>query len=420
MSRHAIVVFLTFSLLLYVATPAFAGGIYLTEIGTPISVGTAGVANVTNTVSADSVFTNPAGMTGIDGGQVIGGSQVVVPTIRFDSEIATAGGSDGGNAASIVAIPSLFAVKALNEDWRVGLGISAPLGGGVNYHKDFVGRYQAQKSELAVIGISPAVAYRINDKFSLGAGVTFSYTSMNLHLAVNQPGPMSTDGQIKMDELDDWAYQGFVGATYKATDRLTFGAVYRSEADVELEGDIKFYNVTVPPLNQLTSKFDKAEIDFSYPQLIQVGVKYKLTDDTFLMADFDWEDWSAFGETGIGLSGDGSALQSFDRDWDDTFHFGVAVAHHLSEDQAVTAGIGYDTSPVSDSKRTADLPADEQLRLSAAYGKRLSDQLGFALGGTFLWLGEGKMDQTVQGERFKGEFSTNHIIFLSATMNYAF
>ena len=397
------------------SAPAFAGGVYLSEIGTPVSVGTAGVANVTNTIGPDSVYTNPAGMTGLDRDQAIGGFQLVIPTIRFDSDVATAGGSDGGNAGSVVAIPSLFAVKVLDDGWRLGLGITAPLGGGVDYGKDFVGRYQAQKSELAVIGISPAVAYQVNDKLSLGGGVSFLYTSLDLHLAVNRPGP-SPDGQAKMDELDDWGYQGFVGATYKATDRLTLGAVYRSEADVELKGDLTFENVLLPPLTQLNT----AKIDFSYPQLVQFGVKYKLTDDTLFMADIDWEDWSAFGDTRLGLSGDSSVLQSFDRDWDDTWHFGVALAHRLSEKQRVTVGVGYDSSPVSDSKRTADLPVDEQLRLSAAYGKDFTDQLAIALGGTFVWMGEGKMDQVAQGERFAGDFSTNNLIFLSATLKYIF
>lgn len=414
------VVFLAFSLMLYVSTPALAGGLYLSEMGTPLSVGTAGVASVTNTIGADSVYTNPAGMTGIDKDQVIGGVQLLVPTVRFDSDVATAGGSDGGNAGSVVVIPSLFAVKTLNEDWRLGLGISAPMGGGVDYGRDFVGRYQAQKSELAVINISPAVAYRVNDKLSLGAGVSFLYTSMDLHIAMKQPGPLSSDGQVKMDDLDDWGYQGFIGAIYEATDRLTIGAVYRSEADVELEGDIKFENVTFPPLNQLSSQFNKAQVDFTYPQLVQIGLKYKISDDTLLMADVDWENWSAFGDTRIGLDGTGSVIQTFDRDWDDTWHLGFALAHKLSEDQAITAGIGYDSSPVSDNKRTADLPMDEQLRFSAAYGKNFTDRLSAALGGTFLWLGDGKMDQTVQGERFKGEFSTNNIIVLSATIKYLF
>ena len=406
--------------LFLISSPAFAGGIYLPEIGTPLSVGTAGVAGVTNTISPDSVITNPAGMTGLEVDTVVGGTQVLFPTVRFDSDIATAGGSDGGNAGSSVLIPSLFAVKKLNDDWRAGFGISAPMGGGVDYGRDFVGRYQAQVSELAVISFSPALAYRVNDKLSLGAGVSFLYTDMNLYVAVKQPGPLSSDGQARMDGLDDWGYQGFLGATYKTTDKLTFGAIYRSEADVELEGDLNFRGITVPPLNRLTSNFDEANVDFTYPQMINVGLKYRLADDWMLMADVDWEDWSEFGETRIGLNGDSSAIQTFDRDWDDTWHLGFAVAHNLDESQVISGGISYDSSPVSDSKRTADLAVDEQLRLSAAYGNQFSDRMGLALGATYVWLGEGKMDQVAQGERFKGEFSTNHLIFLSATLRYAF
>jgi hypothetical protein len=52
--------------LLLTANTAFAGGLYLPEIGTPISVGTAGVGAVTNNVIADAAVMNPAGMTDIE------------------------------------------------------------------------------------------------------------------------------------------------------------------------------------------------------------------------------------------------------------------------------------------------------------------------------------------------------------------
>ena len=44
---------------------SFAGGFYLPEVGSPGSVGTAGVANVVNNFGTDSALTNPAGMTGL-------------------------------------------------------------------------------------------------------------------------------------------------------------------------------------------------------------------------------------------------------------------------------------------------------------------------------------------------------------------
>jgi long-chain fatty acid transport protein len=79
----------------------------------------------------------------------------------------------------------------------------------------------------------------VNDKLSLGGGISFIYSNLDLDIAINQPGSLS-DGQVNIDKIDDWGYQGFVSAMYKATDRLTLGAIYRAESDVELEGDIGF------------------------------------------------------------------------------------------------------------------------------------------------------------------------------------
>ena len=88
-----------------------AGGFYLQELGTPSSIGTAGTARTTNHVGAETAWGNPAGMTGLEKTTMLNGAQVIIPTNEFDSDIAEAGGSDGGNAGNIAAIPSFFFVK---------------------------------------------------------------------------------------------------------------------------------------------------------------------------------------------------------------------------------------------------------------------------------------------------------------------
>ncbi len=109
----------------------YAAGFYLSEIGTPGSLGTAGAANTTNTFSADAAWTNPAGMTGIEEDELITGMQILVPKMEFDSSVAEAGGSDGGNAGVIAAIPSFFMVKKISEKARFGFSVVAPMGGGI-------------------------------------------------------------------------------------------------------------------------------------------------------------------------------------------------------------------------------------------------------------------------------------------------
>ncbi len=396
-----------------------AGALYLTQIATPGSDGTAGVSNVTNTFDASCAFTNPAGMTGLKRDQVLVGNQLLIPSLRFDSSIAEAGGSDGGNAGFVSIIPSMYGVKVLSDQWRLGLSVVAPLGGGVDYGRDFVGRYQANRSVLTGLGITPSVAYKINDRLSIGMGVSAIYTVLDLDLSVNQPGNLP-DGEVNIDKIDDWSWQGVFGITYQLTDRALVGLEYRTKSEIELEGDLGFKNIQVPPVNELTSKLNKAEVDFDYAEVYRIGLRYDLTPNMKLFFDADYETWSDFSDNLIAVSGgDVIKVQAIDRDWLDTYHAGAGMVYRCGKN-LYGCGVAYDSSPVRDRHRTADLPADRQLKLGTAFGRQHRDNLWFGFAGSFTYLGKGRMDQVAQGSRFKGKFSTNFLAFLSASLVYRF
>lgn len=76
--------------------------------------------------------------------------------------------------------------------------------------------------------------------------------------------------------------------------------------------------------------------------------------------------------------------------------------------------------PVRDKDRTADLPLDEQFRVAALFAKMKPIGLSYNFSMSYVYFGEGKMDQTAQGERFKGEFDTNYLVFVAASINYRF
>ncbi len=86
--------------MLGIAHASLGAGFYISEVGTPGSLGTAGVSNPSNTHGADSVWSNPAAMTGIDCRTVVGGMTLALPKIEFNPRVATRGGSDGGNAVA--------------------------------------------------------------------------------------------------------------------------------------------------------------------------------------------------------------------------------------------------------------------------------------------------------------------------------
>jgi len=387
---------------------SMAAGFYLTQVGTPMSIGSVGVTNTVNTWGADSAWTQPAGMVNMREDSLgVTGLSVLLAKIEFDSSVAEAGGSDGGNAGDPVAIPSQFLVQRLSEQTSIGLAITAPLGGAMDYGSDFVGRYGAQKVELQGVGISPSVGYKVNDELAVGAGVSIIYTLFEENVAIRKAGGTVPDGKAKLEDLDDWGYQPFLGLTYAFSERVLLGVVYRAEMDVDLEGDIKFNDVPLPG--------GDAKIGWDNPQWLEAALRFQLDDDYFVATNLGWQDWSEFSENKVTVS---PGVTVLDRDWQDTWRTGVAFGH-FDGTKGWTVGLSYDSSPVASKDRTIDLPMDETYQAGASYFVD-SENIAYSFGTSLMYLGNGKVDQTSQGVRFKGEFDNNVILTLGATMRYTF
>ena len=397
------------------AKPSAAAGFYFPEVGTPSSLGTGGVSNVTNTYGADAAWTNPAGMTALEEDRIFAGLQVVVPRIKFDSSVATEGGSDGGNAGETVFIPSFFYLKKLSDRTRLGFSVTAPLGGGVDYGDNFAGRYETINAFLEGIALSPSIGYEVNEQLSVGAGVSFIYTLYEQDIAINPafvPTVNGGDGKLKIEDADDWGYQPFLGLTYQLSDRVLLGAVYRAEMEVDLEGDVKFRN-----LGALTPPINRVEINWDNPQTLEAGLSYRLTDGNTLFFNAGWQDWSAFSDNDLAFTGAGVA--TLDRNWDDTWQAGIALSN-IENRQGYSVGFSYESSPVDDDDRTFDLPVDELYRFSASYSWTGVRGLDYSLGGSLTVFGDSKIDNTVQGVRIKGDFDSNYLLFLGGTLRYVF
>lgn len=394
-----------------------AAGFYLQEVGTPHSLGTAGVANPTNIESADASWSNPAGMAFIKQDEFYAGAQLILPRMEFDPSVADAGGNDGHNAGSPVLVPSLFYVHRYTDRVSFGISLAGTMGGGVDYGDDFVGRYSTISAELSAIGLSPSVAYKVNDDFSVGAGVSMIYTLFEQDIAIN-PALVATvdggDGRLKIEDADDIGFQPFFSVNYRPTDRLLLSLVYRAEMDVGLSGDVKVKNIAAP------IGADSTDIDWTNPQWLELGVRYELSDRDTLHFNAGWQDWSEFSKNQLAFSGGfANPVVELDRNFKDTWHAGVAYSHRTGKG-GYSLGFSYDSSPVDDEDRTFDLPFDETFKLSGGYFWQGDRDLDFAVGGTLYLMGDAAIDQPAQGVRTKGEFDENLILFLGGTLRYVF
>jgi long-chain fatty acid transport protein len=147
----------------------------------------------------------------LDKSQVLGALQALYGDVGFSPNTgSTVTGSDGGNAIGWLPGGSVFVTRKLNPDWSVGFGVLSYFGLSEKYDENWVGRYYVQKSSLLGLTLTPAVSYRVNDWFSVGAGLNMMYGYMDDQVAVNNIGDLRADGQLKYKDTK-WGYGGNFG-----------------------------------------------------------------------------------------------------------------------------------------------------------------------------------------------------------------
>src|SRR5262245_4652841 len=108
--------------LLFSATAAWAGGLGLYEVGAP-DLGTAAAGRAALAADASTAFGNPAGMTRLEGSQLLIGLQPLIVTTEFNVGARTnipGGGTDGGNAGGFVPSGGISGVDGLVSTLTLG------------------------------------------------------------------------------------------------------------------------------------------------------------------------------------------------------------------------------------------------------------------------------------------------------------
>lgn len=214
------------------AGSASGAGFALIEQGVK-GLGNAYAGGAASADDATTIFFNPAGMTRLDGNQVVAGVHLIMPYANFENEGSThvsgapLRGDDDGNGVNSKLVPNFYYSRKVSDRFSVGIGVNSPFGLATEYDKGWVGRYHAIKSDLLTININPSAAYKVTDKLSIGAGFNVQYLNAELSNAVDFgtigffsgiPGllPQRNDGFANL-EGDSWGVGFNVGLLYEFT-----------------------------------------------------------------------------------------------------------------------------------------------------------------------------------------------------------
>jgi long-chain fatty acid transport protein len=381
--------------------PALASG-FLNDIQ---STGAASVSTAGQTAIAEdaaTVYYNAAGMTLLNGPQILVSSGFVLISTSFENKGTTAPLGDPAHGSTGVKdqffpVPSVFATAPLSNRVSVGLGLFAPFGQANNYASDWVGRYQLQNISLKTIDIDPSVAYRVSDTLSLGVGIDIQYAHLKrknaidfgtLCFAVVGPVtcsglgllPQSQDGQFGAD-AEDWGVGFNLSALYNLGDMTHVGLNYRSAVRHNLSGDADFDVPAAAGLLTAGGLFQDTSLQstVTFPELIAFGLSQKIDDRLTLLADIDWTRWSRIKQVTFTFGNAKQPAQNLVLNWKDSIRVAIGGIYQLTEDTDLRAGISFDQSPVTDAFRSADLPDSDQIMISAGLTHRFDQRYSVAI-----------------------------------------
>lgn len=388
-----------------VALPVRAGGIYANEFGTP-EMGTAGAGAEASALDASTAipFYNPAGMTLLEGKQLIFAGGALFPSAEFELDPATTfSGGNGGQAASTLPLLTGAYVHSFSERFKFGVALFTLAGAGLEYDPDWAGRYQSQKTAIAALSLSPTLAYRINDWFSIGGGLNIVASALETQVEGLVPG-----SQIEIDGTDSQVSFN-LSAMFEPGEKTRIGVSYVSETEFDYAGD-----VTRNP-GSLTAP---ANTSLTLAQVLRLGVHHNINPKVAIVGTLGWEDWSALESQFISVGTIGTA--TLPRNWDDTYRYGVGLHYRLGDPWLLRFGVNYDTSPTDAQDRTADLPVDAQLRISAGFQNQRGDKFSWGASLLYADLGDAAIDSSGLLGDLVGSYKSNDYVAAAFDLQWRF
>ncbi|MFA6434544.1 MAG: outer membrane protein transport protein [Elusimicrobiales bacterium] len=325
----------------------------------------AGMGNAFTAVAdnASAVWYNPAAITNLEGTNLSLGSVMVAPSMEHKNTDANGAAADKIKNKLHIP-PHFYATHKMNDHWSLGLGVNAPFGLATEWNKtDATTRIVATKSEIEAIYTNMNGAYKLNDKLSFGLGLAW----VNLDAEMNKKIEMLGNNveQKLTGNGTGWGYNA--AAFYKYTDKLQFGANFRSKVKVDVDGKIKLPTTGV--LATLAADGD-ATTSITLPDLFQLGAAYKYSDKWLFSAEADYTDWTTYRKLVIDYDTTaGVAKQSIDyKNWKSVWAFRAGTEYKYSDAWKFRGGAFYDLNPVKEKYFETRVPDSDRVGLSVGAG----------------------------------------------------
>jgi len=291
--------------------------------------------------ATDSVFRNPAWMGYYDGFQISFGGITFMPTVkaRIENPMGDSGWQE--SKADLFGVPEVGLHSRLNDKLTIGLGMYGVSGMGVDYRNNqslqsAMGRALNMHTNFQFMRFIPAVAYQLNDVFSIGGGIHLAYGSLDMGavMCANAADP-NTCWNAGGGQSQDFGIGAQLGIAYNIADFVFAGLTYQTPLSMTYE-DLFDSNAD--------GVFE--DMKLTQPQEIAFGIGIKPIDNLKIIADLRWLNWSK-----------AKGYEHFQ--WKDQWVIAIGGEFKPMPKLALRTGYNYGKTPIRDESDLQGLPMSQ-------------------------------------------------------------
>lgn len=335
-----------------------------------------GGATVGRADDPSALATNPAGITQLDGLQVLGGFTAIHPVLDLKAD----GKWYSSDKDSLWIPPHFFATWKVNDRYSIGLGTFSRFGLGSVFDEDWGGRYNSYEAIIESMSINPNVAVKVTDKFSAAFGVEAMYLNFSKKQKFSlAPYSSNPDGDLKL-EADGWGYGFNMALHYQPCDYAKIGLSYRSPVTMKVNGDADFstpdWIYAVPDVPGVAFTDTSASGTVTLPDSFSFGVAIYPLERLSVEVGAVYTLWSKYDELKINY-GDAVVLKPGvglvdqtvqEKNWDDVWRFNIGVEYAALDWLDLRVGYVYDQSPLQDDTIDYMVPANDRHLFNGGLG----------------------------------------------------
>ena len=371
------------------ASSVFAAGFSLYE-ASPKTCAMGG-AVVGKAMDASANFHNPATLTDLTNITVTLGFMTEHPRGRIKVD----GGPSETMDPGYFVLPSFQLVIPLPWGFSFGIGAMPEYGLGTAYADTWSLNNNSIDTTVLSYTVNPNLAYKITDKWSVGAGLRFLYFDFEQHSL-----PSYNDNpRIRLhnhlhghNAMRDLGWQ--VGTKYDLFDNFSLGLVYKSRTVTRVEGETENRLATSTGnawADQMLSAGLKqasgvASTDIELPQSIIGGFNWDITKTVHLGGVVSWSQWSNLDTLYFEMP---TQVKKINLNWKDTWRMGLGASWDFYEGWSVLGSYVFETD-CSKNQDSTMLPAANRhlitcglawncwrgLELALTYGVIVMDGIG--------------------------------------------